>query len=185
MIPFLLSQFIHKHYRKDFLVGIQVFFWKVYMQQCKEILTELENVYHIVFVKCLTIEMFIFRGQTYCLDNIIYLPGVWAAFKWTFGWEKNLSLTFQVFKNWTHRFYLLLQVNIYFHVSSGEWIDPYFKLYSFNKHFRIFSHRMTFLEKEFSFLPHIPSVAIVTKNLFCCYENISICISFTLQTFTI
>lgn len=68
-------------------------------------------------------------------------------------------------------------------MSSGEWTDTYLKGHSFNKYFRIFSQKMTFLEEESCFLPHIPYVTIVTKKLFCCYENKNIRISFTLQTF--
>ena len=40
-------------------------------------------------------------------------------------------------------------------------------------HFRMFSHRMTLLEKKFSFLPHISYVTIVTTN---CFVAMKICV---------
>lgn len=77
------------------------------------------------FVKCMVVE--IFTSQTYCLDNII-LPtwglmciqiDIWLREK------KNLILTFGFFFFLSDlcRFYLLLDVNISFNMSSGEWID--------------------------------------------------------------
>lgn len=96
--------------RTDILVGVQVFSLKVRCSQARG-LADLEHaVCHGLSVKR--------RLSDSC--NIWKLAEVWPAFRWTFSREKSLILTFQVFKSELCRFYLLLEVNIFFHVSSVD-----------------------------------------------------------------